>query len=103
MMKGYPCVFSANAGAPLLLAVATVVPLIVSGDSGEAAWLPRGVDLTQLGPSPSPVPRTQRLAWGYACAPSQPAEESQSQGFCWFLRKECCWLISLLFLPSKVK
>ena len=39
MMKGYLCVFSVNAGDPLL-AVATVVPLIVSGDSGEAAWLP---------------------------------------------------------------
>ena len=59
MTKGYLCVFSANAGTSLLLAVATVVPLIVSGDSGEAAWLPQGVDLTQLGPSLSSVPRTQ--------------------------------------------
>ena len=66
-----------------LLAVATVVPLIVSGDSGEAAWLPRGVDLTQLGPLPSSVPKTQRLAWGCARAPSQPRKVSPraSAGF----------------------
>ena len=50
MMKGYPGLFSANAGAPLLLAVATVVPLTVSGDSGEAAWLPRGCRPDPAGP-----------------------------------------------------
>lgn len=87
VMKGYLCVSSANACIPLLLAIATLAPLTVNYDSGEAAWLP-GCTPDPAGSLTNSICRTQRLAQGCARDPSQPKRFGQSWGFCWLLGKE---------------